>query len=131
MTAIPERIIAAPVTTPEAEPYWQAAAQGRLLLRRCRTCAKPHFYPRSLCPFCLGETDWETASGTGTIYSFSIMRHAPQPYVMAYVRLAEGPTMMTNIVDCAFEDVHIGQSVRVVFKPSDGGPPVPMFTPAV
>ena len=28
------------------------------------------------------------------------MRRAPVPYAIAYVTLAEGPTMMTNIVDC-------------------------------
>jgi uncharacterized protein len=38
--------------------------------------------------------------------------------------------MMTNIVDCDLDAIRIGQRVRLVFKPSDGGgPPVPMFTP--
>jgi hypothetical protein len=45
------------------------------------------------------------------------------------VTLNEGPTMMTNIVDCDLDNIRIGQSVRLVFKPSDDGPPVPMFTP--
>lgn len=27
-------------------------------------------------------------------------------------------------------DARIGQRVKVCFRPSDGGPPVPMFTPA-
>jgi len=58
------------------------------------------------------------------------MRRAPVPYVVAYVTLAEGPTMITNIVDCDPNAVKIGQAVRVTFKPSDGGPPLPMFTPA-
>ena len=49
---------------------------------------------------------------------------------MAYVTLAEGPTMLTNIVDCDFDKLKIGQKVKVVFKPTDGGPPLPMFTPA-
>ena len=71
-----------------------------------------------------------TATGKGVIYSYSVMRHAPVPYVMAYVTLAEGPTMMTNIVDCDFDQLKIGQDVKVVFKPTDGGPPLPMFTPA-
>jgi hypothetical protein len=37
--------------------------------------------------------------------------------------------MMTNIVDCDLDNIRIGQQVRLVFKPTDGGPPVPMFTP--
>jgi uncharacterized OB-fold protein len=70
------------------------------------------------------------ASGHGTIYSYSVFRRAPIPYVIAYVTLAEGPTMMTNIVDCDLDAIRIGQAVRVAFKPTDGGPPVPMFAPA-
>ena len=59
------------------------------------------------------------------------MRRAPVPYAIAYVTLDEGPTMMTNIVDCDLDAIRIGQAVRVVFKPTeDGGPPVPMFSPA-
>jgi len=56
-------------------------------------------------------------------------RGAPVPYAIAYVTLAEGPTMMTNIVDCDLDAIKIGQKVKVVFKPSEGGPPVPCFAP--
>lgn len=38
--------------------------------------------------------------------------------------------MMTNIVDCDLNAICIGENVKVVFKPTEGGPPVPMFTPA-
>ena len=62
--------------------------------------------------------------------TYSVMRRAPVPYAIAYVTLEEGVSMMTNIVDCDLDQIRIGQAVRLVFKPSDGGPPVPMFTPA-
>ena len=71
----------------------------------------------------------QQASGNATIYTYSVMRRTPIPYAIAYVTLAEGPTMMTNIVDCDLDRIRIGQAVRLIFKPSDGGPPVPMFTP--
>jgi uncharacterized OB-fold protein len=70
------------------------------------------------------------ASGRGVVYSYSVMRRVPVPYALAYVTLDEGVTMMTNIVDCDLDAIRIGQRVRLVFKPTDGGPPVPMFTPA-
>ena len=38
--------------------------------------------------------------------------------------------MMTNIVDCDLDTIKIGQKVKVVFKKTEGGPPVPMFAPA-
>jgi hypothetical protein len=127
----PERKIPAPPVTPETEPFWSAAAAGRLLIKRCRSCGQAHFYPRTICPFCFNDTtDWLEASGRGTVYSYSVMRRAPVPYAIAYVTLEEGVTMLTNIVDCDLDALRIGHAVRVVFKPTEGGPPVPMFTPA-
>ena len=124
-----ERKIIAPLPFPETAAYWEAAAHGKLLLKRCAGCGTYHFYPRVLCPFCFNEqTEWREASGTGTIYSFSVMRRAEVPYAIAYVTLAEGPTMMSNIVDCDLEAIRIGQRVRLVFKPAENGQQVPMFT---
>ena len=125
-----ERTIPAPPVTPETRPYWDAAADGRLMIKKCTACGQVHHYPRSICPFCGSDrTEWLPASGRGTIYSFSVMRRVPVPYAIAYVTLEEGVTMMTNIVDCDLDVIRIGQSVRVVFKPTEGGPPVPMFAP--
>ena len=125
-----ERKIAAPQPNLETQKFWDAAAAGKLLYKKCAACGEPHFYPRALCPFCFSDrTEWQEASGRGTIYTYSVMRRTPVPYAIAYVTLAEGPTMMTNIVDCDLDGIRIGQTVRLVFKPSEGGPPVPMFTP--
>jgi uncharacterized OB-fold protein len=129
--ATQDRKIPAPQVTPETQPFWDAAGRGTLLVKTCRACGQPHHYPRALCPFCFSDrTEWVTASGRGTIYSYSVMRRVPAPYAIAYVTLEEGPTMMTNIVDCDLDALRIGQAVKVVFTPTDGGPPVPMFTPA-
>ena len=126
-----ERKISAPAVNLETQHFWDAAADGKLLIKKCTACGEPHFYPRSHCPFCFSDqTEWAEASGRGTVYTYSVMRRAPIPYAIAYVTLAEGPTMMTNIVDCDLDSIKIGQAVHLVFKPSEGGPPVPMFTPA-
>ena len=72
--------------------------------RSARACGKAHWYPRAICPFCASErSNGATASGRGTIYTFSVMRRVKEPYVIAHVTLAEGPTMLTNIVDCDFD----------------------------
>jgi uncharacterized OB-fold protein len=128
--ATQERKIPAPETNPETKPFWEAAAQGRLLIKKCVTCGEAHFYPRTICPFCGSDkTEWVTASGRGTVYSYSVMRRVPVPYALAYVTLEEGVSMMTNIVDCDLDAIRIGQPVTVAFKPTEGGPPVPMFRP--
>jgi uncharacterized protein len=124
-----ERVIAAPPVNPETKPFWDAAARGKLLIKKCLACGELHYYPRANCPFCFSDrTQWQETSGRGTIYSYSVMRRAPVPYAIAYVTLAEGVTLMTNIVDCDLDAIRIGQKVELVLKPSIGGPPVPMFT---
>jgi uncharacterized OB-fold protein len=126
-----QRRIPAPVQNPENAEFWKAAAAGTFLIKRCTACGKAHWYPRAICPFCMSDkTEWAEASGQGTIYSYSVMRRAPAPFALAYVTLAEGPTKMTNIVDCDFDRLAIGQAVKIAFAPTEGGAPVPCFTPA-
>jgi uncharacterized OB-fold protein len=124
------RKIPAPIVTSETETFWNAARERRFVVPTCSACGKAHWYPRAICPFCSSErVQWRNASGRGTIYTFSVMRRAKEPYAIAYVTLAEGPTMMTNLVDCDFDKLSIGQAVSLVFKDTEGGPPVPMFRP--
>jgi uncharacterized OB-fold protein len=125
-----ERKIQAPQPNLETKAFWDAAAAGKLMIGKCTACRATYYYPRAMCPVCFSDkTELQQASGNGTVYTYSVMRRAPIPYAIAYVTLAEGPTMMTTNVDCDLDKIRIGQAVRLVFKPSDGGPPVPMFTP--
>lgn len=124
------RKIPAPKVLPETQAYWTAADEGRLLVKRCNSCGQVHHYPRDICPHCLSsDTVWQDAAGTGTVYSFSTMGTGDAAYTLAFVTLEEGVTMMTNLVDCDPATVRIGDKVRVVFQPSQGGHAVPMFTP--
>ena len=121
----------APTSNPETAHFWDAARKGKLLLRRCTACKEPHYFPRSICPFCdSGETVWEESKGEGVIYTYSLMRKSPTgPYAIAYVTLKEGPSVQTNIVDCDLTSLKIGQKVKLVWKPTDGAP-LPFFTAA-
>ena len=126
------RTLSAPEVSPETQPFWDAAAQGRLLIKRCGACGEPHYYPRPLCPFCLSaDTRWEECAGTATIYSLSTMRRGKDaPYTLAYVTLDEGPAVLTNIATDDHDALAIGQRVRVTFAASDGGALYPTFAPA-
>jgi uncharacterized OB-fold protein len=104
------------------EEFWTATTEGRLLLRRCDACGTVIWYPRPICPSCHStDTSWTDASGMGTVYSFTVVRRGvgrfatAVPYVFAYVELAEGPRVMTNVVDCDPETVYIGMPVELVF----------------
>lgn len=125
-----------PDVTPETEPYWTGAAEGRLRLRRCNDCGLVFHYPRALCPDCFAEdVDWIDAAGTGEVYTYSTaytMRGWPEedlPLVVGYVELDEGPRMVT-VVDAEPDEVEIGTAVRATFVPTERGDvAVPVFEP--
>ena len=139
---IGERVLPAPapLVLPEVRPFWEATAAGRLLLPRCAECQAVIWYPRPFCPACAStHVEWIEASGRGTVYSFTVNRRGQADladykdagvYVLAYVELAEGPRMMTNIVDCDPDTVRIGQAVEVVFHDTGQGTALPRFRPA-
>lgn len=125
-----------PQVTPETRPYWEGAAEGKLLLRACNDCGLVFHYPRTLCPDCFSENvEWTEADGTGEVYSYSVtpvVGNWPEdklPLVVAYVELDEGPRMMTNVVDCEPEDVTVGGRVEVRFVETETDIAIPVFTP--
>jgi uncharacterized OB-fold protein len=125
------------VIDPETAPYWEAAAEGRLLLPFCRPCAGVFWYPRGFCPFC-GSTDvdWTESSGMGTVYSYTAVRRSSgdwakhTPYYLTFVELDDGVTVAANLVGIDEHPAYIGMRVRAVFEcrePSDS--PILRFRP--
>ncbi|MBZ6476860.1 Zn-ribbon domain-containing OB-fold protein [Streptomyces griseocarneus] len=121
-------------------PYWEAAAGGRLLIRRCRAagCGKAHHYPREFCPRCWSaDAVWEEASGRARLYTWSVIHvndlppfGARLPYMAAVVDLEEGPRMMSEVIDCPERELRIGMRLRVAFRRDPGVPvAVPVFRP--
>ena len=130
---VKQRIFPSPEADPDTEVFWASARDGKLMIGRCKTCGQNHYYPRSMCPHCGGsQVELVQASGQGEIYSYSVLRRADPPYAIAYVTLREGPTMMTNIIECDLNGLSIGQKVELKFSKTEDpeGPPVPTFKPA-
>jgi hypothetical protein len=122
-----------PVPDVETAPFWDAVAAGRLDIQRCRSCRRQVFYPRSLCRHCGGlDLEWVTVSGTGTVYSFTVVHRAPAefqaeaPYVVALVELEEGVRMLTRLVDVEPAAVRVAMPVVVTIR---GEPRLPYFRP--
>jgi uncharacterized OB-fold protein len=126
-----------PVASPESAPFWQAAKEHRLLIPRCKACAKFWFPPSRLCPHCLADdVGWHVVSGRGRVYSFVIFHRVYHPgfagevpYVVAIVELEEGPRMLTNIVGVPVDQVRCNMPVSVVFDDVSSEVAIPKFAP--
>lgn len=119
-----QNITIVPEITPLTEPYWRAAAEGKLYIQECTSCQAVWHPPQPFCPRCqsCGAT-WRPASGRGTLWSYTIIHHAVHPavenrtpYNVALVRLEEGPLLITAI-DSPDEQLQVGAAVTVAFSP--------------
>jgi uncharacterized OB-fold protein len=118
----------------EAEPYWAAASEGRLVLPRCDGCDLVIWYPRGFCPRCLTrDVRWTELTGRGSVYSSTLVerggvRPDGAPYVVAYVELVEGPRILAEVRSGGVA-VAIGGAVRVAFEDADAVAPGLYFVP--
>ena len=127
---------AAPVPTPETQPYWDGCAAGELRLQRCTHCDTFYFPPRPFCPDCLSdEVVWKPLSGRATLHTYVINHRAAPgfeaPYAIAVVQLEEGPRLMSNIVGVPQtpEALELDMALQVAFE-DRGDVQVPVFRPA-
>jgi uncharacterized OB-fold protein len=133
------------VTWAPVAPFWAAAAEGRLSLPRCVSCARLCWYPKDECPVCGGRSfRWDTVAGRGRLFSWSVVRHPflPQfrekvPYATGLVALDEDPAvrLVTGIVDVSPSELRIDMPMEVVFRPLqfagvEGSVVAPMWRPA-
>lgn len=125
-----------PVPDADTRPYWAGIAAGELRLQRCAACGLAVFYPRAVCPDCLGTPlTWFTARGTGQVYSYTVVHRAfgefadQAPFTVALVELDEGVRMMTRIVDAAPGQVQIGLPVELTVR-QIADAELPCFRPA-
>ena len=129
---------ALPQPTPETQHFWDGCRDGKLKLQRCDKCAHTYFPPRPFCPECGSrEVEIFDASGRGVLWSY-VINHRPrpdmgtEPHSIAVVKLAEGPRMMTNIVDCPQtpEALVLDMPLEVRFERLDDAITLPLFAPA-
>jgi uncharacterized OB-fold protein len=114
-----------PRPTPEDAEFWEGAHRGELRIQHCTSCGKHQHYARMLCSHCGKQTlEWITASGNGTIYSYTVIRQngVPPfkerlPFVVATIDLdEEGARMIAAMPDLDPDDAQIGMRVEARFR---------------
>ncbi|GAA4491718.1 Zn-ribbon domain-containing OB-fold protein [Rhodococcus olei] len=137
MTLRPQRG-SIPLATPNAlsQIFWEGCRRGELLYQAFDDSSTPQFSPTHRSRVSGSrEFTWKTSRGSGIVYSYTVVWR-PQtpafevPYVVAIVELDEGYHMISNIIGCEPDDVHVGQRVQVEFHVVDDDVALPYFRPA-
>ncbi|MEZ5631916.1 MAG: Zn-ribbon domain-containing OB-fold protein [Burkholderiaceae bacterium] len=126
-----------PQPMPWSQPFWDAARQGRLVLKTCLDCGHVDHPPYLYCTDCGGHnSEWRPASGNAKLVAFAVNTYGVPaafiedlPYVLALVELPEGPRMISNIVDCAHDQLHSGMALEVVFHRTGDDTVLPKWRP--
>jgi uncharacterized OB-fold protein len=122
------------------QPFWDAAAQHRLVCQQCSNCQAFRMPPAAFCWRCRHpESHWVDLPGTGTVYSYTSVGYstAPEiaaedlPYVVCVVELdgCDGFRLVANLLGVAPGDARVGQAVRVSWDDAAEGISVPRFLP--
>ena len=118
-------------------PWWQAAAEHRLVVQRCTACEHTRHPPAPICPQCRSaESDWLPVAGRGEVYTYTVV-HRPiaagqeLPYIIAVIALedAGGVRMISNLVGLDPDELEIGLAVELVWEDMSAELAIPRFRP--
>jgi uncharacterized OB-fold protein len=120
----------------ETHGFFEAAAEGRLVYRACKSCERGLHPPTAHCPWCGSwETGWREAKGTGRLYTWTTVTHQihpgfPAPYTLVVVTLDEAPEVrLMGHIDGAPE-LAADMPMEVWFQALPDGPTLPQWRPA-
>jgi len=118
-------------------PWWEAAADHRLVVQRCTSCDHTRLPPAPVCPECRSaESDWKELSGRGEVYTYTLV-HRPMaagqklPFIIAVIALEDsgGVRMISNVVDVEPDELAIGLPVEIVWEDMSEELAIPRFRP--
>jgi uncharacterized protein len=122
------------------QPFWDAAAQHRLVIPRCTACATFRLPPSAFCWKCRAQdVEWVEHDGHGAVYAYTVIWHPllpdvadSVPYVPAVVELpnTNACRVVGAMIDVRPSEVHIGLEVELVWRDVRDGVAVPTWRPA-
>lgn len=121
------------------QPFWDAAAEHRLVIPRCTACGTFRLPPSAFCWKCRAqEVEWVEHDGRGSVYAFTVIWHPllpdvadSVPYVPAVVELpnTNACRLVGAMRDVRTSDVRIGMDVELVWRDVGEGTSVPTWRP--
>jgi uncharacterized protein len=127
-----------PALRGEERLYFEGARNHQLIFQTCETCSSHVWYPRAVCPQCMGTHLLPTVSaGHGWVYSFTTLhraghpsRHDDVPYTIGLIDLDEGIRVIGDVISADPREVHIGLPVTATFSAITPAFAVPAFKPS-
>jgi len=122
-------------------PYFEAAAQGRLIVQVCDECGTARYPVADRCPNCGSrDWDWQESAGRGTVHSCLVIEHSvrpeqlPAPYTTGLTELDDhvndlrkGGRQPVRILTNVYEP----DGETFVAEPPPDGTPVEVFFEAI
>ncbi|MFB6171751.1 MAG: Zn-ribbon domain-containing OB-fold protein [Haloarculaceae archaeon] len=98
-------------------PFWEALADGTVLLQRCTDCEEAYFPPGPVCPRCQSAAvEWIESAAAGDLYAFTRQHRTapgvPSPVVLGVVELDEGPRLLARVA-ADYEALSLGDRVAI------------------
>jgi len=129
-----------PIADIDSQPFWDRCKVHELSAQRCGDCKNFRWPPQAFCPHCYSwKFDWTQLGETGTVSSFVVVHYVSipafqddVPYVIAHITLDgtdDQITMISNVIQCPWQDVRVGMPVRVVFEDVTPEVTLPKFRP--
>jgi uncharacterized OB-fold protein len=125
-----------PIINASNRAFWEGAKRHELMAYKCLNCGA-FYYPAIHCVSCdKPNMEWVKVSGKGCVYSFVVYQQLYHPawkedipYNVSWIKLDEGPLLVSNVVECPNEDISIGMPVEVVFDEASEEVVLPKFKP--
>ena len=124
-----------PETDTGAAAFWKGASEGKLLIQRCPRCNSHQHYARPFCIRCHhAGIEMVEATGRGVLHSYTVIHRGPYediptPYVVGLIRLDEGVTILSHVIECDPQRLQCDMALEVAYQPLREGVVLPVFRP--
>lgn len=105
-------------------PFWDSLREHAVRVQRCTRCGTYRYHPKEKCHRCPSrDAEWAPVSGTGEIYTYTVIRRPPTPayapdvpYTIVHVTMAEGFRMVGTLRGISPEETRIGMPVVLTYE---------------